>query len=135
MSRLESLTQPTARARVLAVDDQLSFRDVLRDVLRRTERLECVAEANSGEAAIELVQRLEPDVVLLDVRMPGLGGIGAARWIRARHPATLVILISTAHPDDLPGEARASGADALIWKSELEPKLLDRIWRQHRSAG
>ncbi len=120
---------------MLAVDDQLSFRDVLRDVLRRTERLECVAEANSGEAAIELVQRLEPDVVLLDVRMPGLGGIGAARWIRARHPATLVILISTAHPDDLPGEARASGADALIWKSELEPKLLDRIWRQLRSAG
>ncbi len=135
ISRLEPLTQSTARARVLAVDDQSSFRDVLRDVLRRTDRLEYVAEAESGEAAIELVQRLEPDVVLLDVRMPGLGGIGAARWITAHHPATLVILISTAHPDDLPGEARASGADALIWKSELEPKLLDQIWLRHWSAG
>ena len=135
MWRLESVSQPTARARVLAVDDQPSFRDVLRDVLRRTERLKYVAEAESGETAIDLVARLEPDVVLLDVRMPGLGGIGAAKWIRARHPTTLVILISTAHPDDLPSEARASGADALIWKSELEPKLLDQIWLRHRAAG
>jgi two-component system, NarL family, invasion response regulator UvrY len=132
MARLVRVTQPAARARVLAVDDQLSFLAVLRDVLRRTDRLEWVGEADSGETAIELAQRLEPDVILMDVRMPGLGGIEAAKRIKARHPSTLMILICTVHPDELPLEARESGIAAVIWKSELEPKLLDEIWLRHR---
>ena len=132
MARLVRVTQPATRARVLAVDDQLSFLAVLRDVLRRTDRLEWVGEADSGETAIELAQRLEPDVILMDVRMPGLGGIEAAKRIKARQPSTLMILICTVHPDELPLEAPESGATAVIWKSELEPKLLDEIWLRHR---
>jgi DNA-binding NarL/FixJ family response regulator len=120
---------------VLAADDQLAFLGVLRDVLRRTKRLELVAEADSGETAIELAQRLEPDVVLLDVRMPGLGGIETARRIKTCSPTTLVILISTVHPDELPLELCESGADAVIWKSTLEPKLLDGIWLRFRPQG
>lgn len=131
MSRLARVTQPATRARVLAVDDQLSFLAVLRDVLRRTDRLEWVGEAESGEMAVELAERLEPDVVLLDVRMPGLGGIEAARRIKARQPLTLVLLISTVHPDELPLEVRDGGIAAVIWKSDLEPKLLDEIWLRH----
>jgi DNA-binding NarL/FixJ family response regulator len=125
----------TSRARVLIADDQISFVGVLRDVVRRTERLEVVGEADSGETAVELTRRLEPDIVILDVRMPGLGGIGAAKRIKTRYPSTLVILISTVHPDELPFQPRDSGADAVIWKSELEPKLLDEIWLRQRPLG
>jgi len=132
MSWLARVPQPATRARVLAVDDHPSFLAVLRDVLRRTDRLECVAEADSGEAAIELAQRLEPDVVLLDVRMPGLGGIEAAKRIKTRQPSTLVILISTVHPDELPVEVHERRIAAVIWKGELEPKLLDELWLRHR---
>lgn len=135
MAPLVSLPPPAPRARVLAADDQLAFLGVLRDVLRRTKRLELVAEADSGETAIELAQRLEPDVVLLDVRMPGLGGIETARRIKTCSPTTLVILISTVHPDELPLELCESGADAVIWKSTLEPKLLDGIWLRYRPQG
>lgn len=133
MPRLARVTQSAARARVLAVDDQDSFLAILRDVLRRTDQLDWVGEADSGEMAIDLAQRLEPDVVLLDVRMPGMGGIEAAKRIKTRQPSTLVILISTVHPDELPLEVREGGIAAVIWKSELEPKLLDEMWLRHRS--
>jgi DNA-binding NarL/FixJ family response regulator len=135
MTRLKRVPLPAARARVLAVDDQHSFLAVLRDLLRRTERLEWVGEADSGEMAIGLAERLQPDVVLLDVRMPGLGGIETARRIKALYPSTLVVLISTVHPDELPLDLAYGGTDAVIWKSELEPKLLDETWLRHRPSG
>ena len=135
MTRLRRVPLPATRARVLAVDAQHSFLEVLRDVLGRTDRLEWVGEADSGEMAIELAEQLEPDVVLLDVRMPGLGGIEAATQIKTRYPSMLVVLISTVHPDELPEERRDSAADAVIWKSELAPRLLDEIWLLHRTSG
>jgi two-component system, NarL family, invasion response regulator UvrY len=135
MTRLRRVPLPALRARVLAVDDQHSFLAVLRDLLRRTDRLEWVGEADSGEMAIELAEQLKPDIVLLDVRMPGLGGIEAARRIKARYPSTLVVLISTVHPDELPLDLAYGGTDAVIWKSELEPRLLDEIWLRHRPSA
>ena len=89
-----------------------------------------IGEADSGQRAVEIANELQPDVVLMDVHMPGVGGIEAARRIKARWPATLIVLISTTHPDDLPRAVATSGAIAVIWKSELQPKLLDAIWLQ-----
>lgn len=125
------------RVRVLAVDDHAPFLALLRDVVRATTGLVVVGEAESGERAVEAAHELHPDVVLMDVRMPGLGGIEAAKRIKASRPATLVVLISTTHPDELPRDVEDSGADAVIWKSELQPKLLDETWlRWHgRAAG
>ena len=97
-----SATTETRRARVLAVDDQTQFLAVLRDLVCATRELEPVAEAHSGERAIEAVRETEPDMVLMDVWMPGIGGIAAAREIKAGRPSTLVVLISTTHPDELP---------------------------------
>jgi DNA-binding NarL/FixJ family response regulator len=116
---------------VLAVDDQASFLELLSDVLQATDHLEAVGEARSGEQAVELTQAMRPDIVLLDLRMPGMDGAEAARQIKTKVPATLVVLLTTTHPSDLPPEA-TKNADALIWKSELEPKLLDEIWLWHR---
>ena len=120
------------RAGVLAVDDQASFLDLLRDVLHASEELDLLGEAATGEHAIELADELRPEMVLMDVRLPGMGGIRAAKRIKASHPSTLVILISTTHPDELPPDAGEGGVDAYIWKSELDPKLLDDLWLHHR---
>ena len=118
--------------RVLAVDDHALFLTVLRDVVGATAELEVVGVAQSGEVAIQTAKELKPDMVLMDVRMPGLGGIAAAREIKARRPSTLMILISTTRPDKLPLDAHDTFADAVICKSELDPRLLDDMWLRYR---
>ena len=118
-----------ARARVLAVDDNAAFLALLREVVGATAHLELAGEARSGERAVAAAAELRPDIVLMDVWMPGLGGIGAAERIKSVHPSTVVVLISTTHPDELP---RTACADAVIWKSRLAPRLLDAIWSQAR---
>ena len=123
------------RGRVLAVDDHAVFLAALRELIGATAELEEVGVARSGEEAIEAAGELEPDMVLMDVRMPGLGGIVAARQIKACRPSTLMVLISTARPDELPLEAEDVFADTVICKSELDPPLLDDIWLRHRGQG
>jgi two-component system invasion response regulator UvrY len=93
-----------------------------------------VGEADSGETAVALVQELEPDLVLMDVRMPGIGGIAATRAIKAMRESTIVVLISTTHPDELPDDARHSPADAIIWKGDLRPLSLEKIWSRHNDG-
>jgi DNA-binding NarL/FixJ family response regulator len=121
------------RGGVLAVDDDPPFLALLHDVVRATCHLQVVGEADCGERAVDLAGELKPDVVLMDVRMPGLGGIEAARQIKAALPVTLLILISTTRPDELRSEVDEVGADAIVWKSELHPDWLDEIWRRHRA--
>ena len=123
------------RGRVLAVDDHALFLAVLREVIGATAELEEVGVARSGEGAIEAARELEPDVVLMDVWMPGLGGIAAARQIKACRPSTVMVLISTARPDEVPLEAEDVFADAVICKSELAPRLLDDIWLRYRDQS
>jgi DNA-binding NarL/FixJ family response regulator len=122
-------TAPTVGG-VLAVDDQESFRRVLRKVVDATASLVAVGEAASGEAAVALVRELEPDIVLMDVRMPGIGGIEAARLIKELRPSTLVLLVSRAPAEHLADALDASGADAFVSKGELRPQLLDELWRR-----
>jgi DNA-binding NarL/FixJ family response regulator len=119
------------RAGVLAVDDHPAFRALLSELVGRTSHLRLVGEADSGEGAVTLAAELRPEVVLMDVRMPGLGGIEAARRIKAVLPDTVLILISTARPDELGPDVDKVGADAVIWKSELRPDWLDELWRRH----
>lgn len=93
-----------------------------------------VGEADSGEQAVELVESLKPDLVLMDVCMPGIGGVGATRRIKEAHPLVVVALISTTRPDDLPPTVGECRADAVIWKRDLQPRLLFELCRQHRVA-
>ena len=120
------------RARVLAVDDDGHFLALLNVVLLATHQLESVGQANCGEQAVMAAERLRPEIVLMDVRMSGIGGIEAAKRIKAAQPHTLIVLISTQHPDELPLETRESFVDAVIWKSDLGPAQLDEIWLEHR---
>jgi two-component system invasion response regulator UvrY len=120
-----------AEVRVLTVDDQAVFRRVAHDVIVATLGFVPVGEAASGEAAMQAVDRLNPDLVLLDVRMPGIGGIEASRRITAAHPAAVVVLISIEEPGELAHAVRGSGAATLVRKQDFCPALLRRVWNEH----
>jgi len=111
---------------VLVVDDQETIRAALRRLVESWTPGR-VAEAHSGERAAALAVELAPDLVLMDVFMPGVGGIRAAAIIKALRPRTAVLLVSSTHPDDLPPEA-GRDADAVAWKGDLDRRLLDAVW-------
>ena len=119
--------------KVLTVDDQAVFRHAARDVISATGGFEAVGDVGSGEEAVAAVERLRPDLVLLDVRMPGMGGIEAARRITEAHPGTVVVLISIEDSDEFADDARAAGAAALVRKQDFGPALLRSIWDAHGS--
>jgi two-component system, NarL family, invasion response regulator UvrY len=120
-----------APVRVLTVDDQERFRGAARDVIDATPGFEFAGEAESGEEGLRAVDRLAPELVLLDVRMPGLDGIEVARRVHASHPETLVVLISIEDPIDIPSAAQLGAAVPLVRKQDFRPSLLRRLWREH----
>ena len=92
--------------RVMTVDDQEVFRSAARAVVDATPGFESAGEPCSGEEALGLVDAAKPELVLVDVRMPGLGGLETARELSARHPDLVVVLVSL---DDPPEEAGGPG--------------------------
>jgi DNA-binding NarL/FixJ family response regulator len=114
---------------VLVVDDQGLFRDVMRDVVDATPGMTLAGDAASGEAALDAVEELSPQMVVIDKRMPGLGGIEAVRLIRARRPEIVVVLVSVETPD--PDVLEESGAVAFLHKRQLSPRALADVWRTY----
>ena len=119
---------------VLIADDQAPFRGAARSVVGIAPGFEIVGEAESGEAAVELVEALEPDLVLMDIHLPGISGIEAARRIAGSFPRTVTFLVSSYQADDLPVEARSSGAAAYINKEDFEARLLSDLWESRGDA-
>jgi DNA-binding NarL/FixJ family response regulator len=120
---------------VVVVDDQAPFRLAARAVLRRTEGFELVGEAANGIEAIALADSLRPDLVLMDINMPEMGGLEATRRIVTEHPGTVVFLCSTYDVNDLPADATTSGARAYVHKEQLGPKVLRRLWDERDFDG
>lgn len=116
------------RVGVLAVDDQTIFLDVARDVVAATPGFRWVGGARCGEEALDAVGELDPELVLMDVRMPGMDGIETAHRICERHPDTVVVLISIEESPAITPAIEASGAAALVRKQELGPTMLRRLW-------
>jgi len=119
---------PPGPVSVLVVDDQAPFRSAARMVVGATRGFEVIAEAKSGEEALEKVELLQPDLVLMDINMPGIGGIAATRRISNEYPAARVVLLSTYDQDDLPADARTCGALAYVHKESFGPDILEDIW-------
>ena len=113
---------------VLVVDDQAPFRDAARAVIARVPGFELVAEATSGEEAVELVDKVRPSVVLMDINMGAMDGLEATKLITTAHPETMVILVSTYTEADMPPTARVCGAAAYVNKDELSPRVIRRLW-------
>jgi DNA-binding NarL/FixJ family response regulator len=133
----EGIGQITLRVkvavRVLIVDDVMPFRRVARAVIDASEGFEAVGEAGSGEEAVLAVDQLRPDLVLMDVNLPGIDGLEATRQIlsQSRLATPVVLLLSTWEHDA--GCGIQCGAAEYIPKSRLDPERLAVSWR--RASG
>jgi DNA-binding NarL/FixJ family response regulator len=115
--------------KVLLVDDQPVIRQGLRLRMATEADIAVIGEAGDGRAALDLAARLSPDVIIMDIAMPGLDGIEATRHLRAKVPGSTVVILSLS--DDAATRARAAeaGAAAFVAKHEADGLLLDTIRR------
>lgn len=113
----------TSAVRVVVADDSEAFRGAAADLVAATPGFLLVGAADSAEGAVAAAERERPDLVLMDVRMPGLGGVEAARRIKAARDTTVVVLVSAGH------EAPPDGAGPeTVDKWSLSPSTLQRLW-------
>ncbi|HEX4868234.1 MAG TPA: response regulator transcription factor [Acidimicrobiales bacterium] len=120
----------TPLIRVLIVDDEPDMRLLLRSMLGIDQRFEVAGEADNGAEGIELFESLRPDVVILDHRMPVLGGLDAAERILRDHPGQAIVLLSAYIDVALRDDALALGVRQVVGKQELMdlgPHLLQAI--------
>ena len=98
----------------------------------RTPGFEVVAKPRTGDAAIRIAREVDPDMVIVDVRMAGRDGIDTTRALTDEDPDRLVVLVSSADVHEPPALARVAGAAALLRKHWLTPRLLRGLWIAHR---
>ena len=115
------------RIRVLLVDDQGLFREALATLLGLHSQLEIVGEAADGQAGVALAQTLRPDVVLMDLRMPGMSGVEATRRLRGLVPEARVLVLTTFEDDDEVLAAIEAGAAGYMLKASPAEKLVEAI--------
>lgn len=115
---------------VMVVDDQAVFRRAARAVIDATAGFEQIGDAASGTDALRYADELRPDLVLMDVQMPGMDGLEAARRLTESHPRCVVVLVSldTLEDADL---AASCGAVDFVLKRELRPATLRSLWSTH----
>jgi DNA-binding NarL/FixJ family response regulator len=118
-----------AYVRVLVVDDQVLFRDVMGRVVEETEGFLLVGSAGSAEESLATVAALRPDLVLMDVNLPGIDGMEATRRLRSAVWSPVVVLLSTYDETDFGGQALDCGAVAYIPKAALGPERLAAVWK------
>ena len=115
--------------RVLIVDDQEPFRLAARMVVDATDGFDVVGEAETGEASVEMARELSPDLVLMDVNLPGINGLDATRQILAeRSNSVIVLLLSTYEEEEYAPRAAECGAAAYIPKAVFGPDRLESAW-------
>ena len=113
--------------RVLLADDQEMVRTGFRMILRAAQDIEVVGDARDGREAVAAVARDRPDVVLMDIRMPGLDGLAATREIRTRDSAVAVIILTTFDDDQYLYEALAAGASGFLLKDAPADDLVRAV--------
>jgi DNA-binding NarL/FixJ family response regulator len=111
------------RIKILIADDQWDFRNVLHNFLDGLPNVSVVGEAMNGNDAVNKVEELLPDVVLMDISMPLINGIEATRIIKHRWPATKILVVSNFDDPNYRNQAFEAHADGFISKSTLMPSL------------
>jgi DNA-binding NarL/FixJ family response regulator len=120
--------------RVLIVDDQEPFRLAARMVVEATDGFEVVGVAETGESSVEMALELRPDLVLMDVNLPGINGLDATRRILGASDDVAVVVLSTYSEEEYGPRAEESGAIEYIPKSLFSPERLEQAWERW-SAG
>ncbi len=115
------------RTRVMTVDDHEILRGGIRFLLLAIDDIDVVGEAHSGEEALELCRQAQPDVVLMDLRMPGMNGVETTRRLREKHPETQVLVLTSFHDRDLVQQAMQAGAIGYLLKGISMDELAQAI--------
>lgn len=110
--------------RVMLVDDHHLFRDGVASLLKRDDRFSVLSEASSGEQALELLGEPLPNVILMDVRMPGISGIEATRQILQKYPSVKVVMITASEKDEDLFDAIKAGAQGYVLKAVTDSKQM-----------
>jgi two-component system, NarL family, response regulator LiaR len=132
---MQNTTQPQAprrrrrRARLVLADDHDLVREGIRAVLESEPDLEVVGEASNGREAVEICKRLRPDLVLMDVRMPGMDGLAATRAVKAELPEMSVVMVTMHESPDYLLEAITAGAAGYILKDAAGDRLVEAVRR------
>ena len=116
----------------MTVDDQEVFRRSAHEVIEATPGFGLVGEADSGESALAVADAVGPDLVLVDVRMPGMGGLETARRLRSAHPTAIIVLISS--EEVVAANCAASGANTFLHKTAFGQAALVQLWADHGPA-
>jgi DNA-binding NarL/FixJ family response regulator len=116
--------------RVLVVDDSDAARRALGEVVTATDGFVLVGSTASGEDALHLVPQVDPELVLVDVRMPGLDGPATARLITTAHPQVAIVFVSA---EELQPEAASSCGAVALPKAEASPRRLIEVWADARA--
>ena len=125
--RSRTSEQPRAPIRVLVVDDELLYAEAISALLDMNEGIDVVGIAADGRAAVEQAETLRPDLVLMDIQMPGLDGIAATERIRRRLPGTQVVIMTALAGDEHVERARTAGASGYVQKFCRSGDLLSAI--------
>src|SRR5215216_5583891 len=120
-------------ARLIIVDDHALARESLQDMLADEPELEVVGEAANGLEALALCSRLQPDLVLMDVRMPRLDGLGATRKVKQEFPKIIVLILTMHENPDYLLEALKAGAAGYVLKDALPEEVVEAV-RQVRDG-
>jgi two-component system, NarL family, nitrate/nitrite response regulator NarL len=115
----QPVTTVGRRLRAVVADDEPHMLDALIGIMELKAEVQVVATASNGIGAIRAAQRLKPDLVVLDVRMPMMGGLEAAGHIKRRLPDTKVLLVSADNDPELGLAALDCGADGFMWKGSF----------------
>lgn len=120
------------KIRVLIADDHAAVRQGLRSLLELHDYIEVVGEASNGLEAVDLASRSQPDIVLMDLAMPGMDGIGATQRIRAISPSTRVIVLTSFSEDEQIILAVKAGASSYLLKNVSPANLIKAIQATYR---
>src|ERR1700745_4422833 len=113
--------------RVLVVDDHTVIRRGIQNILRAWPEWEVSGEASSGEEAVELTKVLQPDIVLMDISMPGMGGLEATKLIRKICPQAKILMLTLHDSPEWAETALRAGARGYVLKSDSEAELLRAV--------
>jgi DNA-binding NarL/FixJ family response regulator len=113
--------------RVLIADDHRLFAQALEAILATDERIEVVGHADDGAEAVELAKSLEPDVILMDIAMPGMDGFEATRQIRKRKADACILMLTGSNSRTDVDQARTAGAAGYVTKDRIAAELIDAI--------